>query len=98
MLRCLALGSKGGTVKTVTFAAAILLLAVQPLDAQEFRVGAAASDFTLLDMNRNSVSYSSLSASVTVVMFFSTRCPVSNAFNYRRNTLYKDYAGRVRFM
>jgi hypothetical protein len=42
--------------------------------------------------------YSSLKGKVTVVIFFSTRCPMSNAFNYRRNLLYHDYGDRVRFI
>jgi hypothetical protein len=35
---------------------------------------------------------------VTVLLFFSTRCPLSNAFNYRRNMLYKDFHREVRVL
>lgn len=35
---------------------------------------------------------------MTVVLFFSTRCPLSNAFNYRRNALYHDFHKSVRFL
>jgi hypothetical protein len=31
-------------------------------------------------------------------MFFSTRCPISNAFNFRRNTIYRDFNKRVKFI
>jgi hypothetical protein len=31
-------------------------------------------------------------------MFFSTRCPISSAFNYRRNQLYLDFRDRVNFI
>jgi len=56
------------------------------------------SGLTLVDMQGKSQSYSPSSAAVTVVIFFSTRCPMSNAFNYRRNQLYREYNGRVRFI
>ena len=65
---------------------------------QVFHLGAPVSDFTLRDMSGRSVNYSALKGSVTVVIFFSTRCPMSNAFNYRRNTLVKDFTGRVKFI
>jgi peroxiredoxin len=35
---------------------------------------------------------------VTAVLFFSTRCPLSNAFNHRRNVLYHDFHARVQFL
>lgn len=66
--------------------------------AQGFRLGAPVSDFTVQDMRGRSVNYRALKGSVTVVMFFSTRCPISNAFNFRRNTIYRDYKGRVKFI
>ena len=53
---------------------------------------------TLLDMQGKEHTYSSLKGKVTVVMFFSTRCPLSNAFNYRRNVLYDEYHQRVQFI
>jgi len=66
--------------------------------SQEFHLGAPITDFTLRDMQNRPVRYSAVKGEVTVVIFFSTRCPISNAFNYRRNQLYKDFAGRVRFL
>jgi peroxiredoxin len=85
-------------LKRLIFVAATLGLAMGGLYAQEFRNGEPVSEFTLRDMNGRSVNYSALKGNVTVVMFFSTRCPISNAFNYRRNALYKEFAGRVKFI
>jgi peroxiredoxin len=82
------------------FRLAVVALAVtcQPVFAQQFRPGAAVSDFTVQDMNGHPFHYKSLKGNVTVVMFFSTRCPISNAFNFRRNTIYKDFNKRVKFI
>src|ERR1700760_3800366 len=66
--------------------------------AQQFHLGAPVSDFTLHDMNGRSLNYRALRGKVTVVMFFSTRCPISNAFNFRRNTVYRDFRNRVKFV
>lgn len=86
--------------------AAMLTLAAgglnsQPLpsnSAAEFSLGAPVADFTVTDMNGQAFKYSSLAGKATVVIFFSTRCPMSNAFNYRRNKLYLDFAERVNFI
>jgi cytochrome oxidase Cu insertion factor (SCO1/SenC/PrrC family) len=98
-------------MKTLIISAAILGLATEALSAQgfrpgspgspypqEFRLGAPVSDFTLRDTNDRSVNYSALKGNATAVIFFSTRCPMSNAFNYRRNQLFKDFSGRVKFI
>jgi cytochrome oxidase Cu insertion factor (SCO1/SenC/PrrC family) len=66
--------------------------------AQEFRLGAPVSEFTLQDMRGRPLHYKAMKGHVTVVMFFSTRCPISNAFNHRRNTIYDDYKKRVKFI
>lgn len=82
------------------FRLAIVVLAVtcQPVFAQQLRPGASVSDFIVQDMSRHPLSYKSLKGNVTVVMFFSTRCPISNAFNFRRNTIYRDFNKRVKFI
>jgi peroxiredoxin len=85
-------------MRRVIFTAAILVVATQAFYAQEPRAGAPISDLTLSDASHQLVNYSALKGGVTVVMFFSTRCPMSNAFNYRRNTIYKDFASRVKFI
>lgn len=66
--------------------------------AQDFHLGAPISNFTVRDTKGNALNYSALKGSVTVVLFFSTRCPISNAFNYRRNVLYADFRGRATFV
>jgi hypothetical protein len=43
------------------------------------------------------VTYRTQEGRPTVVVFVSTRCPISNAFNFRLNTLFKDFSDRVQF-
>ena len=76
----------------------VLVLMTQATCAQQFHMGAPVSDFTLHDMNGRSLNYRALRGKVTVVMFFSTRCPISNAFNFRRNTVYRDFRNSVKFV
>src|SRR5579871_304044 len=67
--------------------------------AQEFRVGAPVSDFSLTDLKGNPVAYSALKGSATVVIFISTVCPISNGYNERMKAVYNDYAPKgVRFV
>jgi len=80
------------------FAALVLASLAGAGHSQEFRLGAPISDFTLHDMQNRPVHYSGFKGQVTVLIFFSTRCPISNAFNYRRNQLYKDFSDRVKFL
>ena len=89
---------KGTAMKVLIFAALVLGMASQQLQAENFQLGAPVSDFSLSDMNGRAENYHGFKGKVTVVMFFSTRCPISNAFNYRRNTLYDDFKGRVNFV
>jgi len=77
---------------------ALLATASGALSAQPSRIGMALAGFTLLNVNGNSVRFLARSDRPTVVIFFSTRCPMSNAFNYRRNVLYHDFADRVHFV
>jgi len=85
-------------MKLMIFAAALLTWVSQPLHAENFQLGSPVSDFSVSDMSGYGHSYHALKGKVTVIMFFSTRCPISNAFNYRRNTLYDDFKGRVNFI
>jgi peroxiredoxin len=78
----------------ISFTVALLL---QTCFAQERRA-APLSDFVLSDMDGRPVHYNALKGNVTVAIFFSTRCPMSNAFNYRRNTLYLEWKDRVNFI
>ena len=68
------------------------------MHAQQFHLDQSVSDFTVRDMKGRSLNYRTLKGKVTVVMFFSTRCPISNAFNFRRNTLYREFKDRVKFI
>src|ERR1700757_3255753 len=92
------MAEKVGRMKTLIFAAAIIGVMTKGFYGEEFHLGSPVSDFTLRDMNGHLVNYSALKGRVTVVIFFSTRCPMSNAFNYRRNKLYNDFAGHVKFI
>jgi cytochrome oxidase Cu insertion factor (SCO1/SenC/PrrC family) len=79
-------------------AALTTTLHAEDIQGQEFHLGAPVSRFTVQDMRGRTLHYDAQKGHVTVVMFFSTRCPISNAFNYRRNTVYGDYKGRVKFV
>ena len=76
----------------------VLVAASQSAYAQPFRLGVPISDFSVRDMKGRAVYHRTAKGEVTVVMFFSTRCPISNAFNYRRNMIYKDFKNRVKFI
>jgi cytochrome oxidase Cu insertion factor (SCO1/SenC/PrrC family) len=91
----------GGTVMRlliVALGAMAITFDVGVVRAQEFRLGGRVSDFTVQDTRGRLLHYKTMKGHVTVVMFFSTRCPISNAFNHRRNTIYDDYKGRVKFV
>ena len=58
-------------------------------------IGTTVEDFTLADADGRERSLSSLKGKAgTVLIFVSTRCPVSNAYNERMEKLYEDYRGR----
>ena len=59
---------------------------------------ARVTDFTLQTMSGGSVRYSSIRGQIVVVIFISTRCPISNAFNSRMNELYLEFGNRVQFL
>ncbi len=67
--------------------------------AQDFKVGAPVHDFALKQLDGSPVQFSALKGNVTLVMFISVQCPVSNAYDDRMNLLYQDYAPKgVRFV
>src|SRR5271157_5517784 len=81
------------------FAAAVVLVVMTPLlRAVEPGQEQPVPGFSVLDMGGHPQHYRPHRGGVTVVIFFSTRCPMSNAFNHRRNLLYHDYRNRVRFL
>lgn len=75
------------------------LFASSLLFAQEFHVGSPVPDFPLQQLNGSPVQFSALKGNVTVVMFISVQCPVSNSYNDRMNALYQDYSAKgVKFV
>lgn len=67
--------------------------------AQEFRLGSQVGDFTLKQLDGSPVQFSTLKGPITVVIFISVQCPVSNSYNERMNALYRDYAPKgVKFV
>lgn len=91
-------------VKPILLAAAVMLsvmpseIAAQSSTAQASLPAVPVRDFTVQDVNGHTLSYSARKGKVTVVVFISTRCPMSNAFNFRLNELYKKFASRVGFI
>jgi peroxiredoxin len=80
------------------FAILTALLAVAA-SAQEFRVGSKVADFTVSDLKGNTVGFAGLRGAVTVVIFISTQCPISNAFNGRMNEIFQAYSAKgVKFV
>ena len=66
---------------------------------QPFHVGGKAGDFTVADLQGREVPVSPGKGEVTVVMFISAICPVSNNYNVRINDLYRDYSAKgVKFV
>lgn len=69
------------------------------LCGQDFKVGAPVNDFSLKQLDGSPVQFSALKGNVTLVMFISVQCPVSNAYDDRMTALYQDYASKgVRFV
>ena len=54
--------------------------------------------FSVIGMDGRMVTYDTQANKATVVVFVSTRCPISNAFNFRINALYTQFSDRVRFV
>ncbi len=75
------------------------LLAASLAYGQEFKVGSPVADFSLTQLNGSPAQFSQLKGDVTLVMFISVQCPVSNAYDDRMNGLYRDYAAKgVKFV
>lgn len=70
------------------------LLAISSLAAAaEFPVGTRIDSLELDDRGKTHI-VSLTSGKPTVVLFTSTQCPVSNAYNARMRAVYDDYAGK----
>jgi peroxiredoxin len=85
--------------RSILLATATALIPGPPVCAQAAQVGTPVAAFSLKDVRGNRSSYSPHHGRITVVVFISTRCPMSNAFNARINDLYTEFSGRgVRFL
>jgi len=75
------------------------LVAAAPVYGQEFKVGSTVADFSITKLDGSPAQFSNLKGDVTLVMFISVQCPVSNAYDDRMNALYQDYAAKgVKFI
>jgi protein-disulfide isomerase len=78
---------------------AALAICAPVLRAEEFKLGGKVADFELQSTSGATVAYSKLAGETTVVVFISTKCPVSNDYNERMKAIYTDYAGKgVKFV
>ncbi|MDX6695884.1 MAG: hypothetical protein QOF02_3487 [Blastocatellia bacterium] len=65
------------------------------MGANDAEAGKPIADFSLPDVNGKTHSLASLKGkNGTVLIFISTQCPVSNAYNERMEKLAEDYAAR----
>ena len=77
----------------------LVLLAAAAMPAQEFKVGGKVADFAVHDPIGRPVKFSALRGDLTVVMFVSVQCPISNDYNERIIALYQDYTAKgVKFV
>ena len=58
--------------------------------AQEYKLGSPVDQLSLTDLAGQPVQLST-QGNLSVVLFVSTQCPVSNAYNERMNVLYQEY-------
>jgi peroxiredoxin len=84
-------------LKAIFLRAALAFLLIGPV-MQAYRLGGPIAGFTLQDVNGQTIRFAAIRGKVAVVMFVSIRCPISNAFNARINTLYNQFADRVQFI
>jgi peroxiredoxin len=75
------------------------VLTASSIFAQEFKVGSPVADFSVTQLDGSPAQFSKLKGNVTLVMFISVQCPVSNAYDDRMTALYQDYAAKgVKFV
>ncbi|MEO7651943.1 MAG: redoxin domain-containing protein [Bryobacteraceae bacterium] len=79
------------------FGCVAALLLVPAGGAQDFRVGGKVGGFTLTNLQGGPAAFSP--GAVTVVLFVSTVCPVSNTYSTRMIDLYSSYSQKdVKFL
>jgi len=85
-------------MRTVLYLGMSLILAAS-LAVAEIQVGGKVPGFKLTDTTGNAIDFASLKGGTTVITFVATKCPVSNAYNERMNTVYRDYSAKgVKFV
>jgi thioredoxin-related protein len=72
---------------------ASLLLPALMMAASDFPIGSKISEITVRDGDKQ-VAFTPSKAMLTVVIFTSVDCPISNSYNERMNELYRDYSGK----
>ena len=72
---------------------ALACLMVLNASAEDFAIGSKIADFEAKD-GAKTVKFSTANANVTVLIFTSTQCPISNSYNGRMNALYREYLGK----
>lgn len=66
-----------------------------PAPPAQVALGAVVDDFTLADIDGQPHSLASLRGeNGTLLIFISTQCPYSNAYNERMEALHQEYSGR----
>ena len=84
---------------SILLAAAVALFPGPFAFARAAQIGGPVAGFSLKDVRGNRANYVPHDGRLTVIVFISTRCPMSNAFNARINDLYTEFSGRgVRFL
>ncbi|MBI3472669.1 MAG: redoxin domain-containing protein, partial [Candidatus Solibacter usitatus] len=78
----------------MTKTVAIAILAGAAALAQEYRLSAPVPAFSLATLQGGAVSFRPVESAATVVIFMSTKCPVSNRYSQRMIELYKDYSAK----
>ena len=85
--------------RSILPATAIVLFSVLSAFAGAAQIGAPVATFSVKDVRGNRAIYSPRDGRITVIVFSSTRCPMSNAFNARINSLYTEFSRRgVKFL
>lgn len=80
-------------VAAVTLALMLIVLAFVSQSSPKLRPGSKAPTFSLKDQGGKEYSLEkAIENKLVVIMFISTQCPVSNAYNQRMVDLYDDYA------
>ena len=74
-------------------AGALPLLAAALVYAGDLPIGAKIGTLNVIDLKGKPVQFSP-TAQANLVIFVSTKCPVSNAYNERMKALYNDYSAR----